>query len=151
MSEMSQEEKVKTLCSSNQLGNKVSNERDGKSFWERKMVLSSKRSLTASSLSQQLQQNIQPHTEGHGEKIHPRSTYICNSSLFQRVQKKASSKDNGELKVKDVEKWERTESKQTKNELSGALRAQCHQTSSSTINPKLQLELIQNQMPYLPV
>lgn len=32
MSEMSQEEKVKTLCSSNQLGNKVSNERDGKSF-----------------------------------------------------------------------------------------------------------------------
>jgi len=39
------------------------------------MALSSKRSLTASSLSQQLQQNIQPHTEGYGEKIHPRSTY----------------------------------------------------------------------------
>lgn len=29
---------------------------------------------------------------------------IGNSSLFQRVQKKASSKDNGEQKVKDVEK-----------------------------------------------
>lgn len=46
------------------------------------MVLSSKRSFIASSLSQQLQQNIQPHIEGHGEKIHPRSTFNLQLMLI---------------------------------------------------------------------
>ena len=151
MSEMSQDEKVKPLCSSNQLGNKVSNERDGKSFWERKMALSSKRSLTASSLSQQLQQNIQPHTEGYGEKIHPRSTYNLQLILISVSSEDSIKQGQWRAEGQRRGKWEKTESKQTKNELSGALRARCHQTSSNTINPKLQLELIQNQMPYLPV